>query len=103
MKQSRDKLDDCFMTTNQDYGSFYSGRLQYRRTNPDEIAFELAINEQVRNERRRLPSIAYDIMFDVNLLHILHFFSRILFFYIKKHDSLKIVTRGTTNYKVNID
>ena len=53
------------MTTNQDYGSFYFGRLQHRQTNPDEIAFELSINDQVRNERRQLPPIAYDIMFDV--------------------------------------
>jgi hypothetical protein len=62
MKQSHNAL---FLTTNQDYGSFYFGRLQHRQTNPDEIAVELAINDQVRNERRQLPSIAYDIMFHV--------------------------------------
>lgn len=56
---------DLFVTTNQDYGSFYSGRLQYTEIHPDEIAFELAINDQVRNERCQLPSIGYDIMFDV--------------------------------------
>ena len=70
------------MTTNQDYGSFYSGRLQHRQTNPEEIAFELAINDQVRNERRQLPSIAYDIIFDVCIHYIslvLHFFQTIFF------------------------
>ena len=58
---------DLHMTTNQDYGSFYFGRAQYGRINSADIAFELSMNDQVRNERRRLPSIAYDIMFDVCL------------------------------------
>ena len=56
-----------FSTTNQDYGSFYFGRCQYGHTDPKEIAFELAINDQVRHERCQLPSIAYDIMFNVRL------------------------------------
>jgi hypothetical protein len=57
--------NDLFLTTNQDYGSFYSGRLQHRQIDPNAIAFELSLNDQVRNERRQLPSIAYEIMFDV--------------------------------------
>jgi hypothetical protein len=57
--------NDLFLTTNQDYGSFYSGRLQHRQIDPDAIAFELSMNDQVRKERRQFPSIAYDIMFDV--------------------------------------
>jgi hypothetical protein len=65
MKQSHDDFDNIFLTTNQDYGSFYFGRLQHSQINPNEIAFELSINDQVRKERRQLPSIAYDIMFDV--------------------------------------
>jgi hypothetical protein len=67
MKQSQNNLDDLFITTNQDYGAFYCGRLQHAQTNSDRIALELAINDQVRHERRQLPSIAYDIMFDVCL------------------------------------
>jgi hypothetical protein len=70
-------FDDVFITTNQDYGSFYFGRLQHRQINPEEIAFELSINDQVRNERRQLPSIAYDIMFDVCVFLI---FFKIFFF-----------------------
>ncbi len=73
MQQSHNEPDDRFMTINQDYGSFYSGRLQNRRTNPDEIALELTRNEQIRNERRQLPSIAYNIMFDVCLKNLLNF------------------------------
>ncbi|UJR30844.1 hypothetical protein I4U23_018359 [Adineta vaga] len=70
MKQS---FVEPFVTTNRDYGSFYFGRLQHGQTNPDEIAYELAINDQVRNERRQLPSIAYDIMFDKhNSFEIVH-------------------------------
>lgn len=65
MTQSRNPLDDLFFTTNQDYGSFYSGRLQHHQIDPKKIALELSINDQVRNERRCLPSIAYDILFDV--------------------------------------
>ncbi|CAF0720252.1 unnamed protein product [Adineta steineri] len=61
MKQSH---NDNFITTNQDYGSFYFGRLQHGEINRDEIISELAINDQVRNERRQLPSIAYNIMFN---------------------------------------
>ncbi len=82
MKASHNDFDDVFMTTNQDYGSFYFGRLQHSQINPDEIAFELSINDQVRNERRQLPSIAYDIMFDVCLqLHVFSFaFSTNFFF-----------------------
>ena len=56
------------MTTNQDYGSFYSGRGQSGRIRPSALAWELAVNDQVRHERRQLPSIAYDIMFDVCLV-----------------------------------
>jgi hypothetical protein len=70
-------FDDVFITTNQDYGSFYFGRLQHCQINPEEIAFELSINDQVRNERRQLPSIAYDIMFDVCVFLI---FFKIFFF-----------------------
>jgi hypothetical protein len=73
MKPSHNNFDDLFITTNQDYGSFYSGRLQHRRIDPEAIAWELSINDQVRNERRQLPSIAYDIMFDVRLLHVFNF------------------------------
>ena len=65
MTQPQNLLDDLFLTTNQDYGSFYSGRLQYDQIDPKKIALELSINDQVRNERRCLPSIAYDILFDV--------------------------------------
>ncbi|CAF1165327.1 unnamed protein product [Rotaria sordida] len=64
MKQSHNEFDDRFITTNQDYGSFYFGRLQHNQTDPNKIEYELSINNQVRNERRQLPSIAYDIMFD---------------------------------------
>ncbi|CAF2468917.1 unnamed protein product [Rotaria sp. Silwood2] len=64
MIQSHDELNEGFMTTNQDYGSFYFGRLQHNQINRDEIAYELSINNQVRHERRQLPSIAYDIRFD---------------------------------------
>ena len=67
MKESH---DDLFVTTNQDYGSFYFGRLQHSQVDADQIAFELALNDKVRNERRRLPSIAYDIMFDVCIYDI---------------------------------
>ncbi|CAF0983416.1 unnamed protein product [Rotaria magnacalcarata] len=68
MTQTHNEFDDHFITTNQDYGSFYCGRLQYSRTNPDNIALELSINDQVRNERRQLKSIAYDILFDPEIL-----------------------------------
>ncbi|CAF0939924.1 unnamed protein product [Rotaria sordida] len=64
MKQSHNEFDDRFITTNQDYGSFYFGRLQHNQIDPNKIEYELSINNQVRNERRQLPSIAYDIMFD---------------------------------------
>ncbi|CAF0775602.1 unnamed protein product [Adineta steineri] len=64
MKQSH---NDNFITTNQDYGSFYFGRVQHGQINRDEITSELAINDQVRNERRQLPSIAYNIMFNPQL------------------------------------
>jgi len=83
MKPSHNDFDDVFMTTNQDYGSFYFGRLQHSQINLDEIAFELSINDQVRNERRQLPSIAYDIMFDV--CHVFSFtFSTNLFSIFRK-------------------
>ena len=65
MTKSRIDCDNNFRTTNRDYGSFYFGRIQHRQANPDEVAFELRLNDQVRNERGQLPSIAYDIMFDV--------------------------------------
>ncbi|CAM4955504.1 unnamed protein product [Rotaria socialis] len=68
MTQSHNEFDDHFITTNQDYGSFYCGRLQYSRTTADNIALELFINDQVRNERRQLKSIAYDILFDPEIL-----------------------------------
>ncbi|CAF1149235.1 unnamed protein product [Rotaria sp. Silwood1] len=64
MKLSNNQLDDHFMTTNQDYGSFYLSRLQQNQINSDKIAYELFLNNQVQNERRQIPSIAYDIMFD---------------------------------------
>lgn len=68
MSQLSNRLDDLFLTTNQDYGSFYSGRLQSsRQINPQMIANELSINDQIRHERRHLPAIAYDILFDVDL------------------------------------
>ena len=65
MTRSQKAFNDQFLTTNQDYGAFYSGRLQHSQIDPDRIAFELSINDQVRRERCQLPSIAYDIMFDV--------------------------------------
>ncbi|CAM4769665.1 unnamed protein product [Rotaria magnacalcarata] len=83
MTQTHNEFDDHFITTNQDYGSFYCGRLQYSRTNPDNIALELSINDQVRNERRQLKSIAYDILFD-------------------KHNSLKIVNSDKKNCQPEI-
>lgn len=70
MTQSQTRLDDIFLTTNQDYGSFYSGRLQTNRIDPKRIALELSINDQVRNERRCLPSIAYDLLYDVQFSFI---------------------------------
>ena len=75
-------ISNLFITTNQDYGSFYFGRLQHSQINPDEIAFELSLNDQVRNERRQLPSIAYDIMFDVCVSLIYSFIFQCYFFYI---------------------
>ncbi|CAF4459719.1 unnamed protein product [Rotaria socialis] len=83
MTQSHNEFDDHFITTNQDYGSFYCGRLQYSRTTADNIALELFINDQVRNERRQLKSIAYDILFD-------------------KHNSLKIVNPDKKNCQFQI-
>ncbi|CAF3577885.1 unnamed protein product [Rotaria sordida] len=80
MKQSHNEFDDRFITTNQDYGSFYFGRLQHNQIDPNKIEYELSINNQVRNERRQLPSIAYDIMFD-------------------KHDSFKIVSHPKKIYQ----
>ncbi|CAF3683390.1 unnamed protein product [Rotaria sordida] len=80
MKQSHNEFDDRFITTNQDYGSFYFGRLQHNQIDPNKIEYELSINNQVRNERRQLPSIAYDIMFD-------------------KHDSFKIVSHQKKIYR----
>lgn len=64
----RKSHDESIRTTNQDYGSFYSGRLQHSQIDSNKIAFELSENDRIRNERRRLPSIAYDIMFDVCFL-----------------------------------
>ncbi|CAF0850890.1 unnamed protein product [Adineta ricciae] len=55
---------NVYLTTNRDYGSFYSGRLQHGKKTADEVARELMTNDQIRNERRQLPSIAYDLMFD---------------------------------------
>ena len=57
-----------YVTINRDYGSFYSGRLQHGKKTAGEVAHELMINDRIRNERRQLPSIAYDIMFDVGKL-----------------------------------
>ena len=83
METSPIDIDDLFLTTNQDYGSFYFGRCQHGSTDPNDIAFELAINDQVRNERRQLPSIAYNIMFDVCLLHVFSFDCMICFSYLE--------------------
>jgi hypothetical protein len=58
-------MSDRSLTTNQDYGSFYFGRSQHGTMNLNDITLELSVNEQVRQERRHIPSIAYDIMFDV--------------------------------------
>ncbi len=85
MKKSHDDLDNLFLTTNQDYGSFYFGRLQYSQINPKEIAFELSINDQVRKERLQLPSIAYDIMFDVCVPLVYSFAFSIYFFSILRN------------------
>ena len=65
MTQLSDRLNDLFLTTNQDYGSFYSGRLQSSQIDRKQIENELSINDQIRHERRHLPNIAYDILFDV--------------------------------------
>ena len=65
MKKSQGDFKDEFSTTNNDYGSFY--------LNSDQITTELQMNDRIRNECRAIPSIAYEILFDV----------RIIFFFIE--------------------
>jgi len=54
-----------YLTTNQDYGSFYFGKLQYRTEEPAIVQQQLFIDDQMRQQRSHLAGIAYDILFDV--------------------------------------
>jgi hypothetical protein len=54
------------ITNNQQYGAFYAGYTDHElRLDSKEIADELARNDRIRLERKSLPSIAYEIRFDV--------------------------------------